>query len=240
MREIIATFKESLRDLMPIVMVILFFQTVVMQQPIPNIVEILFGSICVLLGLACFIQGLQLALFPIGESMAYDLTQKGSLFWLIVFAFSLGFGTAIAEPALMTVAKEAAHAASVIGHIQNNTTELESYANNLRITVAISVGVAIIIGIVKILRGWSIQWLIIGGYLLVILLTLFAPLEIIAIAYDSGGVTTSTITVPLVTALGVGLANSIKGRNPMTDGFGLIAFAVLTPIIAVMLFGIFH
>lgn len=227
----------SLRDLMPIVAVILFFQFFVLQQPLPNIGQLMMGVVFVVLGLTFFIHGLEQGLFPIGESMAHAFARKGSLFWLIVFAFSLGFGTTVAEPALIAVAAEAAEVAATGQMIENSLSAKSEYANGLRYTVAFSVGLAIVIGVVRILKGWPIQWIIIGGYLIVVIMTMFAPREIIGIAYDSGGVTTSTITVPLVTALGVGLASSIKGRNPMIDGFGLIAFASLTPMIFVMAYG---
>lgn len=154
------------------------------------------------------------------------------------FAFSLGFGTTIAEPALIAVADKAAEVAANGSAIANTNEARSNYASGLRLTVAFSVGLAIVIGVLRILKGWPIHYLIISGYLGVVLMTFFAPKEIIGIAYDSGGVTTSTITVPLVTALGVGLASSIKGRNPMLDGFGLIAFASLTPIIFVMIYGV--
>jgi hypothetical protein len=191
----------------------------------------------VVLGLTFFIHGLEQGLFPIGESMAYAFARKGSLFWLLTFAFALGFGTTIAEPALIAVSAEAAAVAAAGNMIENSLEAQRQYALGLRLTVAFAVGLAIIIGVFRILKGWPIQWIIIAGYLLVVILTMFAPREIIGIAYDSGGVTTSTITVPLVTALGVGLASSIKGRNPMIDGFGLIAFASLTPMIFVMIYG---
>jgi len=178
-----------------------------------------------------------MGLFPIGEDMAYAFANKGSVFWLLLFAFALGFGTTIAEPALIAVGNEAAKVAAGGGMIENTEEAMSSYANGLRLTVAFSVGVAILIGVLRILKGWPIHYLIIGGYVLVVIVTGFAPKEIIGIAYDSGGVTTSTITVPLVTALGVGLASAIKGRNPMIDGFGLIAFASLTPMIFVMIYG---
>jgi len=228
---------ESLRDLLPIIVVIGFFQFAVLQQPIPNLGEIAIGIVFVVIGLTLFVQGLNLSLFPIGESMAYSFASKGSLFWLLCFAFALGFGTTIAEPALIAVAREAAIIAANGNMIENSEQSLASYAQGLRITVAISVGVAIMIGVFRIVKGWPIQYLIVIGYSGVVIMTVFAPPEIIGIAYDSGGVTTSTITVPLVTALGVGLASSIKGRNPMVDGFGLIAFASLTPMIFVMGYG---
>ncbi|RKZ95643.1 MAG: DUF1538 domain-containing protein [Gammaproteobacteria bacterium] len=230
-------FFNSARDLASIIAVIAFFQLVVLQQPIPNIGQILTGVLLVMLGLTFFIRGLEMGLFPIGESMAYAFARKGSLFWLLAFSFSLGFGTTVAEPALIAVAEEAAIVAAGGGMIEQTEQAMDSYANGLRYTVALSVGIAILIGVLRILKGWPIHYLIITGYMGVVIMTFFAPTEIIGIAYDSGGVTTSTITVPLVTALGVGLASSIKGRNPMIDGFGLIAFASLTPMIFVMVYG---
>ena len=228
---------SSAKDLAPIVLVIGFFQLIVLQQNIPNIGDIVLGSAFVLVGLTLFVYGLELGLFPIGETLAHSFVKKGSLFWLLVFAFALGFGTTVAEPALIAVANEAASVAK-LGGIVSTENELNNYSQTLRYTVAISVGLSVVFGVMRILKGWPLQWIIIGGYLLVIITTIFAPDFIIGIAYDSGGVTTSTITVPLVTALGVGLASSIRGRNPLTDGFGMIAIASLLPIIAVMLFGI--
>ena len=227
----------SMRDLLPVVVVVVFFQLAVLQQPLPNVVQLLTGLLMVVLGLTFFINGLEIGLFPIGESLAHALARKGSLFWLIAFAFALGFGTTVAEPALIAVADEAAAVAAEAGVIGASEKEQTGYARGLRLTVALSVGCAIVLGVLRILKGWPIHWMIIGGYVLVVVMTSFAPREIIGIAYDSGGVTTSTITVPLVTALGVGLASSIRGRNPLTDGFGLIAFASLTPMIFVMVYG---
>ena len=232
-----ATLLTSLRDLLPIILVVAFFQIVVIRQPVPDLAEILSGTLLVILGLTFFIRGLEQALFPLGESIAYAFARKANLFWLLLFAFSLGFGTTIAEPALTAVAAEAAKIAAADGHIAQDQSAMASYALGLRLTVALSVGVAILAGVYRILRGWPIQYLIMGGYIAIVIMTVFAPPEIIGIAYDSGGVTTSTVTVPLVTALGVGLASSIKGRNPMIDGFGLIAFASLTPMIFVMAYG---
>lgn len=227
----------SFRDLMPIIIVIAFFQLVVLQEPLPNLLSILFGLLLVVLGLTFFIFGLEMGLFPIGETMAQAFARKGSVFWLLIFAFCLGFGTTVAEPALTAIADEAAEVAAEGGMIINDEASREDYANGLRLTVALSVGIAIVLGVLRILKGWPIQTMIIGGYIGVVTLTAFAPESIIGVAYDSGGVTTSTITVPLVTALGVGLASSIKGRNPMIDGFGLIAFASLLPMMFVMVFG---
>ena len=237
LKAVFGSLLDSLRDLLPIILVIAFFQLGVLQQPIPNFTEIALGIAFVVIGLSLFIYGLNMALFPIGETMAYSFASKGSLLWLLLFAFALGFGTTVAEPALIAVANEAANVAAIGNMIENSEQSMSSYAFGLRITVAVSVGFAIVLGVFRIVKGWPIQYLIIGGYIGVVIMTIFAPKEIIGIAYDSGGVTTSTITVPLVTALGVGLASSIKGRNPMIDGFGLIAFASLTPIIFVMAYG---
>ncbi|MEZ9339303.1 DUF1538 family protein [Vibrio splendidus] len=240
MTAVLALFRSmlgSLRDLLPIVAVIAFFQLAVLQEPLPHLLSILTGLMLVVLGLTFFIFGLEMGLFPIGESMAQAFARKGSVFWLLTFAFCLGFGTTIAEPALTAVAAEAAEVAAEGGVIPNSLDEMEQYANGLRFTVALSVGIAILLGVLRILKGWPIQYMIIGGYIGVVVLTAFAPENIIGIAYDSGGVTTSTITVPLVTALGVGLASAIKGRNPMIDGFGLIAFASLLPMMFVMVYG---
>ncbi|MBC8270145.1 MAG: DUF1538 domain-containing protein [Rhodospirillaceae bacterium] len=227
----------SFRDLLPIILTVAFFQIVVLQQPFPNLDEVLFGLVFVVVGLTLFIQGLEMGLFPLGNDMAEAFARKGSLMALLAFAFCLGFGTTVAEPALIAVTAEAAKIASDAGVIEGNAEARASYADSLRIIVALSVGLALLIGVFRILKGWPIYYFIIAGYLLVIAITPFAPAEIVGIAYDAGGVTTSTITVPLVTALGVGLAQTIRGRNPMTDGFGLIALASLTPMIFVMVFG---
>ncbi len=238
LKTLLRMLSGSARDLVPIVVVIAFFQGVVLRQPFPNLASALVGLVCVLLGLALFVRGLELGLFPLGESMAHAFARKGSLGWLLTFSLALGMGTTIAEPALIAIANEAAEVAALAGAIADDEAARDRYALGLRLTVALAVGVAIVIGVFRILSGWPIHLMIAGGYLLVVVTTAFAPKEIIGIAYDSGGVTTSTITVPLVTALGVGLASSIEGRNPVSDGFGLIAFASLTPIIFVLVYGI--
>jgi len=236
-KNFLIALRHSARDLSPIVLVVVFFQLVILQQAFPDVMNLIVGMLLVVLGLTLFIRGLEMGLFPIGESLAYDFARKGSVVWLLVFAFLLGGGTTVAEPALIAVAAEAAKVAAEGGVIVDSPEARSNYALGLRYTVAVSVGLAIVIGVLRILRGWPIAYLIAGGYLGIVVITMFAPKEIIGIAYDSGGVTTSTITVPLVTALGVGLASSIKGRNPMIDGFGLIAFASLTPIMFVMIYG---
>ena len=228
---------EAVRDLAPVVLVIVFFQAVVLRQPFPDLSAVLAGLVFVILGLTLFVQGLQMGLFPLGEAMADAFARKGSLSALLAFAFCLGVGTTVAEPALIAVADKAAQAAGEAGFIALGEEARSDYALNLRLTVALSVGVALVLGVFRILKGWPIHYLVIGGYSAVVVLTYFAPPEIVGIAYDSGGVTTSTITVPLVAALGVGLASTIRGRSPMVSGFGLIALASLMPIVFVLIFG---
>jgi len=227
----------SLRDLAPILLVIAFFQFVVLRQPLDGLLPLAGGGVLVVIGLTLFVFGLKLALFPIGETLAFELAAKGSIFWLLSFAFALGLGTTIAEPALIAVTEEAAEMAAEANMIGTSAEEQERYAFGLRLAVAVSVGVALVLGVLRIVIGWSLVKMILGGYLVVVSLTAVAPREIIAIAYDSGGVTTSTVTVPLVAALGVGLASALSNRNPMTDGFGLIALASLTPMMFVMCYG---
>ena len=237
MRDFIQLLIGTGRDLVPILVIVAFFQLVVIRQPFDDLGSMALGFVFVLLGLAVFVRGLEMALFPLGEVLAEALAQRGSLLLLIVFAFSLGFGTTVAEPALIVVGQEAAAVMSGAGVIGTDPVVQASYADNLRYTVAVSVGASLVIGVLRILKGWPVHWFMIGGYLIVVAMTAVAPREIIGIAYDSGGVATSTITVPLVTALGVGLARVIRGRNPMLDGFGLIALACLMPIIFVLGYG---
>ena len=219
--------KNSFKDLLPIIIVVALFQGLIIRSVPDNIVSIVIGLTIVAIGLALFIRGLELGIFPIGEGLAVDFAKKGSVFWLLTFAFTIGFATTVAEPALIAIANKAA----VISH-----GLIDAFW--LRMTVALSVGFAIALGTLRILLGHPIAYYIISGYILVVIITFFAPVEIIGLAYDSGGVTTSTVTVPLVAALGIGLASSIKGRNPAIDGFGLIAFASLTPMIFVQVYGI--
>ena len=227
----IATFlqllKESFRDLLPIILVIVFFQLAIIQSVPPNWLSTAIGLAIVGVGLAVFLLGLEVGIFPVGEGLASEFARKGSTFWILIFGFMIGFGTTIAEPALIVIADKAASISS--GRID---------ATILRTVVAFSVGFAIVLGVWRIIKGHPIQYYIIAGYVLVVSATAFAPKEIVGLAYDLGGVTTSTVTVPLVAALGIGLASTIKGRNPVLDGFGLIAFASLTPMIFVQFYGI--
>ena len=220
--------KESFRDLLPIILVIVFFQLAIIQTIPENWLSTSIGLTIVGFGLAVFLLGLEVGIFPVGEGLASDFARKGSTFWIVLFAFMVGFGTTVAEPALVVIADKAAGISC--GRID---------AFTLRMVVAFSVGFAIVVGVWRIITGHPIHYYIISGYILVVAATAFAPKEIVGLAYDLGGVTTSTVTVPLVAALGIGLASTIKGRNPVLDGFGLIAFASLTPMIFVQFYGIF-
>ncbi|HYQ72968.1 MAG TPA: DUF1538 domain-containing protein [Gammaproteobacteria bacterium] len=229
----------TLRDVLPIVAVIFGFQLLILRRPIPNVRRVLFGFFYVLLGLTLFLQGLEQALFPLGRLMAAQLTHPefmveagqgvhlvshwSDYYWVYLFAFAIGFSTTVAEPSLIAVAIKAHQvSAGAIG------------VWGLRIAVAIGVAVGISLGTWRIVTGYPLHYFIITGYVLVMIQTYYAPRLIVPLAYDSGGVTTSTVTVPLVAALGLGLAESVPGRSPLLDGFGLIAFASLFPIMSVM------
>lgn len=226
----------TMRDVLPILVLIVFFQLVVLKQPIPHLKRMVIGGVYVVVGLALFLMGLEKALFPIGKIMASqlsapsfigvsgaDLTNWRSYYWIYIFSALIGFSTTIAEPSLIAVAIKADE---VSGGTINPW--------GLRITVAVGVAFALALGTFRIVTGTPLYIYIMVGYVIVIIQTFFAPKELIALAYDSGGVTTSTVTVPIVAALGLGLSSAVPGRNPAIDGFGLIAFASLFPIVTVL------
>lgn len=233
------TFLSTVRDVIPIVVIIFGFQLAVLRKPVTNVKKVLLGFFYVILGLSLFLMGLEMALFPLGETMAKQLTAPdfiyevtGALaenldwvdyYWVYIFAAAIGFSTTVAEPSLIAVAIKA-----------NQVSAGTISVNGLRISVAIGVAFGIALGSYRIVVGDPIHYYIMVGYAVVVVQTFYAPKLIIPLAYDSGGVTTSTVTVPLVTALGLGLASTVPGRNPVIDGFGLIAFASLFPIISVM------
>lgn len=239
-----ATLLSNLRDLLPIAAIILGFQWLVIRRPIPNLRRVLIGFFYVLLGLSLFLLGLEQALFPLGRLMAEQLTYPDFLhggleatiiethwthyYWIYLFGMTIGFSTAIAEPSLMAVAIKA-----------NQVSGGAIGIWGLRIAVALGVAIGIGLGTLRIVLGAPIHWFIIAGYGLVVLQTYFAPKLIIPLAYDLGGVTTSTVTVPLITALGLGLAETVPGRSPLLDGFGMIALACLFPIVTVMTYAMF-
>ena len=229
----------TIRDVLPIAAILFGFQLFILRRRIPNLRQLLVGFLFVLMGLALFLQGLEQALFPLGKLMAEQLTAPGFLgidltnsttapdwqhyTWVYLFAAAIGFSTTIAEPSLIAVAIMA-----------NQVSGGAVGIRGLRVAVAIGVAVGIALGSYRIISGTPLHYYIITGYVIVMIQTLITPKSIIALAYDSGGVTTSTVTVPLVTALGLGLASNVPGRNPLLDGFGLIAFASLFPIMSVM------
>ncbi len=226
-RQFFDTLIHAGRNLLPIVVVVAVFQLFILQQVPDGLGSILLGLGIVVIGVALFLQGLEMGIFPIGKTQADAFAAKGSLPWLMIFGFWIGFSAVIAEPALIAVAEQA-----------ETISEGRIDPLVLRVLVATSVGVVVSLGVLRILLGLPLHWLMIGGYLLVVLVTFFAPPEIVGLAYDSGGVTTNIVTVPLIAALGLGLAGSIRGRNPLTDGFGLVALAVMVPMITVQLYGV--
>jgi hypothetical protein len=231
-RRVASPVGRSFRDLLPIVAVVGAFQVLVFQQPLENLAELLLGLGLVVAGLTLLVFGLQEGLIPVGEAMAHELARRGSLPWLVAFAFALGFGTSFAEPALIAIAGKAgeltAAAADPVGQVAGR------HGLALRFTVALGVGVALSIGVLRIVLGLPLQPLILVGYALVLALTPLAPADAVALAYDSGGFTLTTLSVPLAAAVGVGLASSIRGRRPLVDGFGLVALGSLTPILFVL------
>ncbi len=227
MRNFFYLLYKAFLDVVPLIGIVLAFQLLVIREPFENPASAVLGVVCVVFGLFLFMRGLEAGLFPLGESMAYSFAAKGNIYWLIAFAAAIGYASTIAEPSL----------AAIAGKVEQVTSG-EISAFSLRNAVAVGVAAGISMGAFRIVLGHPIHYYFISGYLVVALMTSIAPPEIIGIAYDSGGVTTSSVTVPLVTALGIGLANSIGGRNPLVDGFGLVAFASLMPIITVMGYGL--
>jgi hypothetical protein len=219
---------HAARNLLPIVVVVAIFQALVLRQVPDGLLAMIVGLAIVVLGVALFLQGLELAIFPLGKTLSNEFAAKGSVPWLTVFGFFIGFSAVIAEPALIAVAEQA-------GAISGGRID----ALTLRFLVASSVGAVIALGVFRIIFALPLHWIMIAGYAVVVLVTFFAPPEIVGLAYDSGGVTTNIVTVPLIAALGLGLAASIRGRNPLTDGFGLVALAVMVPMITVQIYGIF-
>jgi len=226
----------TVRDVLPIIAIILGFQLFVIRRPIPNLRKTIIGFIYVLLGLSFFLVGLEDALFPLGKLMAEQLTQQATInssnggdyswldyIWVYIFAATIGFATTIAEPSLIAVAIKA-----------NQVSAGAISTWGLRVSVGIGVAIGLAIGAFRIVSGTPLHYYIIAGYIIILIQTLYAPRMITALAYDSGGVTTSTVTVPLVAALGLGLAEAVPGRSVLLDGFGLIAFASLFPIMSVL------
>jgi len=218
---------HALKNLFPIVAVVVFFQLVILQQLPENTLAMAAGLLIVAVGVALFLQGLELSIFPVGKSLSNQFARRGSVPILLSFGFAMGFSAVVAEPALIAVAQQA-----------EEISEGKIKALTLRLLVAVSVGLVVALGVFRTIFGYPLHWFMIIGYVVVVIITWFAPPEIVGLAYDSGGVTTNIVTVPLIAALGIGLAASIRGRNPLLDGFGLVALAVMVPMITVQLYGI--
>ncbi|MFN2360335.1 MAG: DUF1538 domain-containing protein [Marinobacter sp.] len=218
---------HALKNLLPIVVVVLFFQLAILQQVPDNALSMAIGLLIVAVGVALFLQGLELSIFPVGKSLSNQFARRGSLPILLSFGFAIGFSAVVAEPALIAVAQQA-----------QEISEGRIDALTLRLLVAVSVGFVVALGVFRTIMGYPLHWFMIIGYATVVIVTWFAPEEIVGLAYDSGGVTTNIVTVPLIAALGIGLAASIRGRNPLMDGFGLVALAVMVPMITVQIYGV--
>jgi hypothetical protein len=225
-------------DLLPIVMVVAFFQALVVGAPMPQVGDRLVGLVLVLFGLTLFVRGLAMSLFPLGDSLANALARRGSLPLLLVFAFALGFGSTAAEPALIAVTDQAAMAAAGAGLVADDPQAMTRYAAILRYAAAAAVGVAVTLGALRILFGWSMAWLVLGGYAIAALIAVASDAPLSSVAFDSGAAATSAINIPLITALGVGLASVLRGRNPLVDGFGIVALSSLMPTLTILIGGI--
>ncbi|MCV9992753.1 DUF1538 domain-containing protein [Paeniglutamicibacter sp. ZC-3] len=220
-------FLKALRNLLPIVAVVVLFQWLVFRSMPDDPLTLLAGLLIVAVGIALFLFGLDLSIFPVGKNLANQFVRRGALGLLLPFGFAIGFAASVAEPAVIAIAEQAQLVSD--GRINGLA---------LRFVIAGSVGLVLVVGILRVLRGWTVHWLLIAGYAVVLSLTYVAPAEIIGLAYDSGGVTTNIVSVPLIAAIGLGLANSIRGRSLLSDGFGLVALSVMVPMIGVQLYGI--
>ncbi|AWH94971.1 DUF1538 domain-containing protein [Dietzia psychralcaliphila] len=226
LRHFAQEFRKALRNLLPIVAVVVAFQLLVFRRMPEDPLQLVVGLLIVGVGIALFLQGLDLSVFPVGKNLANQFTRRGALGLLLAFGFAIGFAAVVAEPALIAVAEQA----ELISEGRINGIVL-------RVVIAVSVGLVLVLGILRVLRGWAVHRILIGGYVVVLTATFVAPPEIVGLAFDSGGVTTNVVTVPLIAAIGIGLANSIRGRSALTDGFGLVALCVMVPIIGVQLYG---
>jgi len=228
---------RNLRDLLPILCVVVLFQLLVIREPTPELERRIGGAIFALVGLTLFVRGLSMSIFPLGDGMADWLARRGSLTLLLGFGFAIGFGSTVAEPALSAVADQAALALtgkkSATGGDDGQAARFSLF---LRYTVAIAVGIAVAVGVLRIVKGWSITWFVLPGYALATVLALISQSALSAIAFDAGAAATSAINIPLMLALGVGLASMIRGRNPLLDGFGLVALSSLIPMVVILLF----
>lgn len=226
---------DNARDMLPIVLVVVLFQILAIDQPLPDLPGKILGGVFVLLGLTLFVRGLSMSLFPLGEGLADALSRRANIWLLLLFAFALGFGSTVAEPALLAVALQAAEAAAATGTIGEGPEEVQGYATILRYTASAAVGLGVMLGTLRVILGWPAAWFVLGGYGIAMLISLITRTPLSGVAFDAGAAATSAINIPLMAALGVGLATVIGGRNPMTDGFGIMALASVMPALAILL-----
>lgn len=226
---------ENLRDLAPLLLVVGFFYAVVLRVPPPEIGTKLAGAVLVVLGLTFFVRGLSISLFPLGEGLADTFARRGNVILLLAFAFAIGFGSTVAEPALLAVAMQAGTAAAEAGLVAGGEEGAAHTAIALRYAASAAVGVAVVLGCLRIILGWPAWWFLLGGYGLVAALALLRETPLLGVAFDAGAAATSAINIPLIAALGIGLASVIRGRQPLADGFGVVALASLMPMLVVLL-----
>jgi hypothetical protein len=231
---LIGEMGRNLRNLLPIVALVVIFQTLVVREPMAELELRILGAVLALVGMTFFIRGLEMSIFPLGDTMADGLARRGSVLLLVAFGFAIGFGSTVAEPALITVTDQAA-AAAVAGSAPATSDEIARSSLLLRYTVALGVGAAVAGGVLRIVKGWPVIWFVLPGYALVTVMALVARSPESAVAFDAGTAATSAINIPLMLTLGVGLSALIRDRNPLVDGFGLVALASLTPMLVIML-----
>ncbi|MCB4825338.1 DUF1538 domain-containing protein [Roseicella aerolata] len=232
---LIRVLLENLRDLAPLLLVVGFFYAVVLRAPPPEIGTKLAGAVLVVLGLTFFVRGLSMSLFPLGEGLADTFARRGNLILLLSFAFAIGFGSTVAEPALLAVAMQAGTAAAEAGLVEGGEEAATRTALALRYAASAAVGVAVVLGCLRIILGWPAWWFLLGGYGLAATLALLRDTPLLGVAFDAGAAATSAINIPLIAALGIGLASVIHGRRPLADGFGVVALASLMPMLVVLL-----
>lgn len=230
LRQLLHLILENARAMLPIVLVIGAFQLLVIGQPLMTWLETLRGALFVLLGLTFFVQGMAMSLFPLGESLAESLLRRANLALLLFFAFAIGFGSTVAEPALIAVTREA----SAVAFAAQGDAVVARNALILRGACALAVGLAVMAGCIRILKGWAPAWLVLGGYGLAMLSALVSQSPLTAIALDAGAAATSAINIPLISALGIGMATMLKAREPLADGFGMVALCSVMPVLAIM------
>lgn len=226
---------RNARDTLPLIATVVIFQYLVIRQPLPDVAHTLLGAALVIVGLTLFLEGLTMSLFPLGAAMMKSILERGQLGLLLLFAFGIGFGSTVAEPALITVTSQAAE----VAYAQADSARIEQNALIFRVVCATAVGLAVVVGCLRIVRGWSASAFVVGGYGLVFLLAVATQSPLTAIAFDAGSAATSAINVPLISAMGVGLATLLKGRNPLVDGFGVVALCSVMPMLGLLLCSLF-